>query len=395
MVRVAHNERVATNDGIAFGVLGPLQMRVGPTEVPLGTPKQRAVLAMLVINRNRPVSIESLLGAAWEEWPPAGARASVHSYVSNLRRLIAGGGVDARTVLVSAAPGYRLNARETDCDIGRFVNEKSDGMQAASAGNFERASRRFAAALAEWRGPVLEDLRDFHFVDAYATALTEDKIRVHTARVEAEIACGRGYAVISELEGLIVDHPYQEPLWAQLITAYYLSERQSEALDAFGRLKAILADDLGVDPGPAVSELQARILRQEPLDVKMAAQRSASHAVTAMQQRTLAHSGSAIAVLRDASGREYPLCAAATTIGRHADNDIVIDDGSVSRHHAVIVDTGTNFVITDLKSANGVMVGDQRIRGRTTLEDGDRIGISGHEFTFEIGPPQSGVPDSA
>jgi DNA-binding SARP family transcriptional activator len=386
---------MATNGGIAFGVLGPLQMRVSDTEVSLGTPKQRAVLAMLVINRNRPVSIESLLGAAWAQWPPAGARASVHSYVSNLRRLIAGGGVDARTVLVNAPPGYRINAREIDCDIGRFVIEKNDGMQAASAGRFEQASRHLAAALAEWRGAVLEDLRDFHFVDAYATALAEDKILVHTARAEAEIACGRGYAVIGELEALTVEHPYQEPLWAQLITAYYLSERQSEALDAFGRLKAILADDLGVDPGPTVSELQARILRQEPLDVKKAAQRSASRAVTAMQQRTLANSGSAIAVLRDAAGREYPLCAAATTIGRLADNDIVLDDGSVSRHHAVIVDTGTNFVITDLRSANGVKVRDQRIRGRTTLADGDRIGISGHEFTLEIGPPGTEVPDSA
>ena len=109
---------MATRSDLAFGVLGPLQMRVGDTEVPLGTPKQRAVLGMLVINRNRPVSIESLLGAAWDQWPPAGARATLHSYVSNLRRLI---GADARTVLVSAPPGYRLNAREIDCDIGRNV----------------------------------------------------------------------------------------------------------------------------------------------------------------------------------------------------------------------------------------------------------------------------------
>lgn len=384
---MTHNERVSTNDGIAFGVLGPLQMRVGDTEVSLGTPKQRAVLAMLVINRNRPVSVESLLGAAWEEWPPAGARASVHSYVSNLRRLIAGAAADPRAVLVSAPTGYRLNASESDCDIGRFVIEKNGGMHAASAGQFEQASRHLAAALAEWRGPVLEDLRDFHFVGAYATALAEDKIVVHTARAEAEIVCGRGYALIDELEALTAEHPYQEPLWAQLITAYYLSERQSEALDAFGRLKAILADDLGVDPGPAVSELQARILRQEPLDVEKSAQRSASRAVTVMQQRTLADAGSAIAVLRDGTGREYPLCAVATTIGRLADNDIVIDDGSVSRHHAVIVDTGTTFVITDLKSANGVKLRGQRIRGRTTLADGDRIGISGHEFTFEIARP--------
>lgn len=241
---------------------------------------------------------------------------------------------------------------------------------------------------------MLEDLRDFSFVDPFATALTEDKLYVHTARAEAEIACGRWYAVIAELQGLIIEHPYREPLWAQLITAYYLSERQSDALDAYGRLKAILADDLGIDPGPTVQELQARILRQEPLDVKKAAQRTAVRAVTSLQQRTTVHGGSAIAQLVDASGRRYPLTAAATTIGRLADNDIVLDDASVSRHHAVVIDTGTNCVITDLRSANGVKLRQQRIRGTATLADGDRIGIGGHELTFEIPPPETELPDS-
>ncbi|MBV9515537.1 MAG: FHA domain-containing protein [Mycobacteriaceae bacterium] len=369
-------------------------MRVGDTELPLGTPKQRAVLALLVMNRNRPVSMDSLLSGAWEEWPPSGARASLHSYVSNLRRLLGGAGVDARAVLVSAPPGYRLNARETDCDIGRFVAAKNAGVQAAAAGRFEEASRHLTAALTEWRGPVLDDLRSFHFVDAFSTALTEDKVLVHTALAEAEIACGRAYAMIGQLEGLTAEHPYHEPLWAQLITAYYLAERQSEALEAFARLKAILADDLGVDPGPTVSELQARILRQEPLDVKTAARSTAAHAITVLEQRTLVQSESAAAVLRDDAGRRYPLTAAATTIGRLADNDVVIDDASVSRHHAVIIDTGTNFVITDLRSANGVKVRHQRIRGSATLGDGDHIGISVHDFTFEIGPPKS-APTSA
>jgi DNA-binding SARP family transcriptional activator len=93
---------VARNEGLASGVLGPLQMRVAGNEVPLGPPKQRA---MLVINRNRPVGIESLLGAAWEQCAPSGARASLHSYVSSLRRLIGTTGLDARTALVSAPPG--------------------------------------------------------------------------------------------------------------------------------------------------------------------------------------------------------------------------------------------------------------------------------------------------
>jgi pSer/pThr/pTyr-binding forkhead associated (FHA) protein len=108
-----------------------------------------------------------------------------------------------------------------------------------------------------------------------------------------------------------------------------------------------------------------------------------------MQLRTVGRPELAAALLRDVSGRSYPLCAAATTIGRLADNDIVVDDASVSRHHAVVIDTGTNFVISDLRSANGVWVRQQRIRGSAVLADGDRIRISGHEFTLEIGPRPS------
>lgn len=371
---------------IGFGVLGPLQMTADGAPVSLGTPKQRAVLAMLVMNRNRPVSTDSLITAAWEEWPPAEARASLHSYVSNLRRLVSVAGADPKSVLVNAPPGYRLNLADTACDIGRFVVEKAAGVHAAAAGRFEEASRHLSAALAEWRGPVLDDLRDFQFVDAFATALTEDKVVAHTAHAEAEIACGRSYSVISGLETLTVEHPYREPLWAQLITAYYIAERQSDALDAYQRLKTTLADDLGIDPGPTVRALHERILRQESLDVKKAAKTTAVHTVHDIELRTSVNASSGAASLRASSGRVHPLQATATRIGRLSDNDIVLDDANVSRHHAVIIDTGTSFVITDLRSANGVNVHGERIRGTATLGDGDHIRICDHEFTFEIKP---------
>jgi SARP family transcriptional regulator, regulator of embCAB operon len=373
-----------TAKGLGFGVLGPLQLSIDGTPVSLGTPKQRAVLAMLVVNRNRPVGIETLINAAWEQWPPPGARASLHSYVSNLRRLLGSAGVDSRKLLANAPPGYRLSVRDSDCDIGRFVIEKTAGVQEAAAGRFEAASRHLSTALAEWRGPVLEDLRDFQFVDAFATALVEDKVVAHTARAEAEIACGRGYAVIGELEALTAEHPYREPLWGQLITAYYLAERQSEALEAFRRLKTTLAEDLGIDPGPTLRDLHERILRQEPLDVAQAARDTAVDTVVTIDQRTAVNANSAVAQLRDGAGNAYPLQAAATRIGRLADNDIVLDNPNVSRHHAVIVDTGTSFVISDLRSANGVQVGHERIRGSATLADGDHVGICDYEFTFEI-----------
>jgi DNA-binding SARP family transcriptional activator len=192
-----------TENKIGSGVLGPLLITVDGAPVPPGTPKQRAVLAVLVMDRNRPVGTVSLITAAWEQWPPPKARASLHSY------------------LEPAPHCQRHRMRH------RPIRPREDGGRAgAAAGRFERASDHLTTALAEWRGPVLEDLRDFQFVDAFATALTEDKMVAHTARAEAEIACGRGYAVFGELESLTVEHPYREPLWAQLIIAYYLADRR-------------------------------------------------------------------------------------------------------------------------------------------------------------------------
>jgi SARP family transcriptional regulator, regulator of embCAB operon len=239
--------------------------------------------------------------------------------------------------------------------------------------------------LAEWRGPVLEDLLDFQFIDAFATSLVEDKMLVHTARAEAEIACGRAFGVITELEALTAEHPYREQLWAQLITAYYMTDRQSDALAAYRRVKTTLADELGIDPGQTLRALNERILRQEPLDVKQSARDTAAGTVTALDQRTMVGDKKVVAHLLAASGRSYPLQAAGTRIGRLSDNDIVLDGANVSRHHAVIVDTGTSFIINDLQSSNGVHVQHQRIRSTAKLHDGDQIRICDHEFTFKIG----------
>jgi DNA-binding SARP family transcriptional activator len=374
-----------TPDGqIGFGVLGPLQMHIGGSEVSVGTPKQRAVLAMLVFNRNRAVSVESLINAVWPESAPEGARATLHSYVSNLRRLIGTANVDPKTVLAGVPPGYRLAVNDMQTDLGRFAAQTHEGIRAAAARRFEDASLHLGAALAEWRGPVLEDLSDFDFVDPLAQALAEDKIIAHTAHAEAEIACGRAASVIAELEALIIDHPYREPLWAQLITAYYLNERQSDALDAYQRLRAVLADDLGIDPGPTLRGLYQRILRQEPLDVRDAAQAAAEDTIHAMDHDGLVRLSGA-ASLRDVDGSVYPLTGMATRIGRSPDNDVVLADAKVSRHHAVINDTGNSFVITDLGSANGVHVDGQHIRATAVLSDGDVIRIGEHQLTFQTG----------
>lgn len=370
---------------VGFGVLGPLQLTVGGASVPLGSRKQRAVLAVLLINRNRVVSSDALIDATWGVQARQEARASLHTYVAGLRRLLNDAGVDGRSVLAAAPPGYRLGVSDSDCDAGRFDAEKASGIQAAAAGRFEPASRHLSAALAEWRGRVLEDLPDYGFAESFGAALDEQKIDVHIARAEAEIACGRGNAVIGELEGLSVAHPYREPLWAQLIIAYHVAERQSDALAAYRRLYTALDADLGIQPGPTLRALHESVLRQEVVDVRRSALTIASARAHTLAGGT-ATGRPAEARLRALSGEVHPLVGAATRIGRLADNDVVLDDVEVSRHHAVVSDTGATFVITDLRSANGVRVQDRRIRGSVGLADGDRIRIGQYEFVFESDP---------
>jgi DNA-binding SARP family transcriptional activator len=380
-------------DSVEFGVLGPLEMTMGDEVLPLGTPKQRAVLAMLVINRGRAVSIQALIDAAWDGEPPSGARATLHQYISNVRRLIANTGLDPHAVLGSAPPGYRLAVADDQVDIGRFIREKTAGLRAAAAGSLETASAHLATALAEWRGPVLDDLHDYSFVDPFARAFTEDKIVVQTAYAEAEIACGRSSSVIGELEALTEANPYREPLWTQLITAYYLAERQSDALDAYFRLRSCLADDLGIDPGPTVRALYEQILRQQPLDGRMVAQATAEEATLSLDNHPVAADGGSVAAaLRDTKGHVHGLNGTVTRIGRSAENDIVLPDRKVSRHHAAVVDTGTGFMITDLRSANGVYVTGRRVRGSGVLHEGDRIRIGDEEFVFALGSEPPATP---
>lgn len=223
-----------------------------------------------------------------------------------------------------------------------------------------------------------------------ANSLVEDKIIAHTALAEAEIACGRADSVISELEELILEHPYHEALWRQLIAAYYVSERQSDALDAYRRLKTSLAEDLGVDPGPKVRTLYEQVLRQQALDTRVVVQAAAGDIIRALEHSPGMTDRSPRAAIRDAAGHRSPLGRLPLRIGRSKSNDMVLPDGKVSPYHAVIVNTGESFMITDLRSVNGVYVRGRRIATTATLNDGDHIRIGDHELTFEVIPHESG-----
>ncbi|MGZ5378580.1 MAG: BTAD domain-containing putative transcriptional regulator [Mycobacterium sp.] len=186
------------------------------------------------------------------------------------------------------------------------------------------------------------------------------------------------------LEALVADHPFREPAWEQLMIAYYVSARQSDALAAYQRLKTILADELGIDPSPPLRDLHERILRQEPMEAKPPSDTTLTRTFISLANRTAINTGEARAQLRAASGECYPVKGVATRIGRRSDNDIVLADQRVSRHHAVIIDTGTSFVLIDARSANGVELDDNRIRGSAPLSDGSHVRIGDSDFRFEL-----------
>ncbi|WP_433684518.1 BTAD domain-containing putative transcriptional regulator [Nocardia sp. CA-119907] len=365
-----------------FGVLGPVQLSIDGVQRSVGGPKQRAVLAYLVVNANHPVSVDALAQAVWEQTPPSDVRASLHAITSNLRKPLRDAGLDARAVLAQVGAGYRIAVADGACDVHRFRARKESGLRDLAAGRFSSASEALSGALGQWRGPVLADLRGLGFADAYAAALDDERIGVIEARASADIARGHANDVAAELALIVGAHPLREPLWEKLITALYLSGRQSDALAAVRRLRTTLDDELGIDPGPAIHELEARILRQEPLSARTVADATVTRWTTIIEQSV----AGARAELRDTDGTVYPLAGSVTRIGRLPDNDIVLEHGKVSRQHAVLVDNGSSFVIKDLWSSNGVYVDGERIIDSVALTDGAVLRIGGFELVFSVVP---------
>lgn len=364
-------------------VLGPVRLLVDGASVAVGGPKPRALLAALTVNRRRAVSSQALADIVWNEDPPDSYQASLQVFVSNIRKALRNSGVDP-AVLRTESSGYRLEIPDDGCDLGRFDASRRAGAEAAGAGDHDGASRLFGAALAEWSGKALDDLSGLHFAESFATAMDEERLLVVSARIDAEIACGRASSVVGELVSMTGAHPLREPLWVQLITALYLSGRQADALEACRRVRAVLADELGIDPGPALTELEKRVLRQEPLDTAdIAKVERLAQAMTETVTETprSARSGR----LRLPDGRAVPIDKGGLKIGRMTDNDLVLDDPKVSRYHAHILPSRAGLLIKDLHSANGIYINEEPIDSGSVLADGDAVRIGATVLVFEAG----------
>lgn len=247
-------------------LLGPLEVLRGGEPVQLGKPKERALLARLLLDAGRPVPMDRLVEDLWGQEPPPTAVKMVHIHVSKLRKGLP-------DLLVTRAPGYLAEVLPQDLDVVRFERLGEAGRAALEQGAPARAARHLRDALALWRGPALAEFRE-PFAEAEARRLEELRLTCLEDRLDADLALGRHAPLVGELEALVLSHPLRERLHGQLVLALYRSGRQAQALAAYRRLRTQLATEFGLCPSPALRDLERRVLQQDSgLDVRRAAWR--------------------------------------------------------------------------------------------------------------------------
>jgi YVTN family beta-propeller protein len=264
-----------------YRILGPLEVRDGSRRLVLGGERQRAVLAILLLHRNEVVSADRLIDELWGESPPTGARQTLRAYVSKLRRAMVTNGATAAVdqgserepgdgVLVTRGHGYVLEVLPGELDLDRFAEAAERGRDALATGRSADAARLLGEALALWRGPPLAEFSYEGFAQNAITQLEELHLAAVEERVEADLILGKARELVGELRDLVARHPLRERLRGQLMLALYRSGRQAEALEVYQDFRRRLSEELGLEPGPGLQQLELAILNRDPaLDFPM------------------------------------------------------------------------------------------------------------------------------
>jgi DNA-binding SARP family transcriptional activator/predicted ATPase/pimeloyl-ACP methyl ester carboxylesterase len=239
---------------VRFELLGPLRVFDGDCEVTPARRKQRALLALLLLRRGEVIPGAQLIEALWGEEPPSSAQTALHGHISNLRKLLGADRISTRP------PGYVLHVSPGEVDMARF---ESLIAEARARGDPEERSACLSHALSLWRGEPLAELRGEPFADREVTRLEEVRLAALEDRIDADLSLGRHHELVAELEPLVAEHGFRERLRCQLMLALYRCGRQADALHVFQSGRRALLEQLGLDPGPALVQLQLRILRQD------------------------------------------------------------------------------------------------------------------------------------
>jgi YVTN family beta-propeller protein len=323
------------DETMEFRILGPFEVSERGRPLEVGAGKQRALLAVLLLRAGEVVSTDRLIDALWEERAPASALNSVHIYVSQLRKALGNGRLETR------GHGYLLALEPEQLDLGRFERLLGEGRELLAGGEPEQAAETLRAALALWRGPPLSDFASEPFAHGEIARLEELRLAALEERIEADLALGRHAELIPELEALIREHPLRERLRAQLMLALYRSGRQAEALAAYQQARKMLAEELGLEPGRTLQELEGAILRQ---DAKLDPPEQAATPLGRARRR----SGVLIA-----TGAVLLLSAATAVAGIELTGGDSPGLSSASANSVAALDTGSNRIVADVPVGNG------------------------------------------
>jgi predicted ATPase/DNA-binding SARP family transcriptional activator len=244
---------------VEFRILGPLELVEDGRRVELSGGRQRTLLALLLLHANEVVSVDRLIDGLWGERPPATAAKVLQNAVSQLRRSL------GDNLIVTRAPGYVLHVEPEAIDAHRFESLLQDGRSRLAAGQAEEASRILRDGLALWRGRPLDEFAYEPFAETEAARLEELRLRALEERLDADLALGRHADVVGELERLVAEQPLRERPRRQLMLALYQSGRQAEALQAYQDGRRLLAEEIGLEPGPALQQLEKQILTRDPV----------------------------------------------------------------------------------------------------------------------------------
>ncbi|MCZ7428684.1 AfsR/SARP family transcriptional regulator [Micromonospora sp. WMMA1949] len=252
---------------LSIGLLGPLSLRFCRTAVTASAPKQRQVLALLALNAGRVVTVPTLIEELWGDRPPRSHATTLQTYILQLRNALAAAGcgnLRARQIISTRHNGYLLEDHACETDVEVYTRHLVAGREAAESDDHRRASHEFSRALQVWRGSALVDVRMGPILEIEAASLEESRLGALERRIEADLALGRHSDLLAELTLLTARNPMNENLCALLMTAMYRAGHVGRSLQVYHRLRAVLNDELGVEPGPRVQRLLAAILAGDP-----------------------------------------------------------------------------------------------------------------------------------
>ncbi len=240
-------------------VLGTVEVRADDgSEISVGRERIRAVLGMLALSAPEMVTTDEIVEGLWGSSDTAKPESALQMSISRLRSAI------GEDVIETTAGGYRLAVDEASIDLGRFRAFVRRGKQMRTLGQYSAATEALAQALREWRGPALSDLRRFDSIERVSRRLEEERMLAAEELVESQLDSGREADAITELTGLVEVSPYRERLWTLLMLALYRAGRQRDALAASDRVRRMFGEELGLEPSPALVELEDRILTHDP-----------------------------------------------------------------------------------------------------------------------------------